>query len=156
MGLLSIPLVYALFNLFYASASVPLGSLSDRIGREKVILLGWLAYALAYLGFALAGKSWQIWMLFAFYGIYYATTEGVAKALVADIVPPSYRGRAYGIYNFTIGITALPASVTAGYLWDKFSPSAPFFFGAVVTVFASLLLILFAKFYKPKNFAIIN
>jgi MFS family permease len=136
-------LIYALFNFIYAAASIPLGSLSDRIGREKVILLGWCSYALAYFGFALAGHSYQIWFLFAFYGIYYATTEGVAKAFVADLVPANRRGRAYGIYNSVIGLAALPAGLTAGFLWDTFSPSTPFFFGAFMATIAAILLIVF-------------
>jgi MFS family permease len=138
--LLAIPLVYALFNFVYASASVPLGSLSDRIGREKVIILGWVAYAIAYVGFALAKTSLEIWIIFAFYGLYYATTEGVAKAFVADIVGPSHRGRAYGVYNMTVGILALPASVIAGFLWDTISPAAPFYFGAILSAVAAGLL----------------
>lgn len=142
VALLAIPLVYALFNFVYASASVPLGSLSDRIGREKVILLGWTAYAIAYIGFALAKTSLEIWIIFAFYGLYYATTEGVAKAFVADIVDPSHRGRAYGIYNMTVGILALPASVIAGVLWDKINPAAPFYFGAMLSAVAAGLLFL--------------
>ena len=85
VGLLSIPLIYALFNFIYASFSVPLGGLSDKIGREKVIILGWFAYALSYLGFALANKSIHVWFLFGFYGIYYATTTGVAKAFIAAL-----------------------------------------------------------------------
>jgi MFS family permease len=140
VGLLAIPLVYALFNFVYASASVPLGSLSDRIGREKVILLGWTAYAIAYIGFALAKTSLEIWIIFAFYGLYYATTEGVAKAFVADIVGPSHRGRAYGVYNMTVGILALPASVIAGFLWDTINPAAPFYFGAILSAVAAGLL----------------
>jgi len=148
--LLAIPLVYALFNFIYAAASVPLGSLSDRIGREKVIMLGWLAYALAYFGFAFANASYQIWLLFAFYGLYYATTEGVAKAFVADMVSADHRGRAYGIYNTAIGLVTLPASLIAGLLWDRFSPSAPFFFGAVVSLIALVLLVLFS-IRSPKN-----
>lgn len=148
--LLAIPLVYALFNFVYAIASVPLGSLSDRIGREKVILMGWIAYALAYFGFAVANASYQIWLLFAFYGLYYATTEGVAKAFVADMVAPEYRGRAYGIYNTAIGIIALPASFIAGFLWDKIGPSAPFYFGGIVTLGATLLLICFLV-CKPRS-----
>lgn len=147
--LLAIPLVYAVFNAVYAAASIPLGSLSDRIGREKVILLGFGAYALAYLGFALATVSYQIWFLFAFYGLYYATTEGVAKAFVADIVPADHRGRAYGIYNTAIGIVALPASFIAGLLWDKVSPAAPFYFGSAVAVVAMVLLIFFL--YSTKS-----
>lgn len=141
--LLAIPLVYALFNFVYAGASIPLGSLSDKIGREKVILLGWFSYMLSYLGFALAKNSLQIWFLFAFYGIYYATTEGVAKAFVADLTDVRFRGRAYGIYNSAIGITTLPSSLMAGFLWDRVSPSAPFFLGAVLAGLATILLVLF-------------
>ena len=148
--LLAIPLVYALFNFVYAIASVPFGSLSDRIGREKVIMLGWFAYAIAYFGFAFANASYQIWILFAFYGLYYATTEGVAKAFVADMVSADHRGRAYGIYNTAIGIVTLPASLIAGLLWDRFNPSAPFFFGAVVSLIALVLLVLFLV-RSPKN-----
>lgn len=149
--LLAIPLVYALFNFFYASASIPLGSLSDKIGREKVILMGWVSYALAYLGFAFADKSYQIWLLFAFYGIYYATTEGVAKAFVADLTQVGHGGRAYGIYNSVIGIVSLPASMIAGWLWDKYNPGMPFYFGAIMAVIASILLLIFVKFYYNKN-----
>jgi MFS family permease len=141
VALLATPLVYALFNFVYASASIPLGSLSDRIGREKVIVLGWLAYSLAYFGFAFAQQSYQVWLLFAFYGLYYATTEGVAKAFVADMVSPEHRGKAYGIYNTSIGLIALPASFTAGYLWDIYGASTPFFFGGFISLFASVLLL---------------
>jgi len=140
VAIFAIPLVYALFNFVYASASIPLGSLSDRIGRQKVIILGWIAFSLAYFGFALANASWQAWLLFAFYGLYYATTEGVAKAFVADMVPADHRGRAYGIYNTAIGLSALPASFIAGLLWDKVGPSAPFFFGGTISLLAVVLL----------------
>jgi MFS family permease len=145
VSLLGIPLVFALFNFVYAVASVPLGSLSDRIGRERVILLGWAAYAAAYLGFGLAGATWQVWALYAFYGLYYATTEGVAKAFVADMVEGPQRGRAYGIFNTAIGLIALPASAIAGGLWDKISPAAPFYFGAALALGASLLLFGFLR-----------
>lgn len=151
VSLLAIPLVYALFNFFYASGSIPLGSLSDKIGREKVILIGWFSYALAYLGFGLANKSYQIWLLFAFYGLYYATVEGVAKAFVADLIPSEFRGRAYGIYNTAVGLVTLPASIWAGFLWDKFNPSAPFYFGSLTAIVASILLFfyLLSPLHKP-------
>lgn len=149
--LLAIPLVYAVFNAVYAAASIPLGKLSDRIGREKVVILGWLAYALAYLGFAYADASWQIWMLFAFYGLYYATTQGVAKAFVADMVPADHRGRAYGIYNTAIGLISLPASFVAGYLWDKVSPAAPFFFGSFVSFLAIIFLAVFLWAHRTRS-----
>ena len=154
VSLLAIPLVYALFNFFYASASIPLGSLSDKIGREKVILLGWFSYSVSYLGFGLANQSYQIWFLFAFYGIYFATTEGVAKAYVADIISSEYRGRAYGIYNSVIGLVTLPASMIAGFLWDKYNPSAPFYFGAAIAFLAAILLFLFVYVYRPKSIAL--
>jgi MFS family permease len=151
IAILAIPLVYALFNFVYASASIPLGSLSDKIGREKVIIIGWLSYALAYLGFGLANQGYQIWLLFAFYGIYYATTEGVAKALVADIVEPSFRGRAYGLYNATIGLITLPAGILAGYLWDKVNSSAPFLFGSLVASLATVCLFAFIRFNQKTS-----
>lgn len=149
VSLLSIPLVYALFNAVYAGASIPLGSLSDRIGREKVILLGWVAYAIAYFGFGLAHSSLAIWLLFAFYGIYYATTEGVAKAFVADLIVPEHRGKAYGIYNALIGLVTLPASILAGFLWDRINPTAPFYFGAIIALCAAGGLFLFTRLYHP-------
>ncbi len=133
------------FTAIYTILSGPLGALSDRIGRRKLIIGGWFAYGLVYLGFALAQAGWQIWMLFGLYGIYYASTEGVAKALVADLVPESQRGTAYGLFNAAIGITALPASLLAGLLWQGagswtgFGPSAPFLFGAALALFASVL-----------------
>jgi MFS family permease len=137
-----IPVVYALFNLSYAALTLPAGHLSDLMGRRAVILLGWAIYALAYLGFARAAAPWQIWCLYAFYGLYYATTEGVAKAMVADLVPAERRGTAYGLYNTAIGVMALPASVIAGWLWHHYSPSAPFYFGAAVATLAAALFAL--------------
>lgn len=134
------------FTAIYTFLSSPLGALSDQIGRKKLIIGGWLAYACVYLGFALASAGWQIWTLFGLYGIFYAATEGVAKALVADLVTETQRGTAYGLFNAAIGITALPASLLAGLLWQGlgqwagFGPSAPFFFGAALALIASLLL----------------
>jgi MFS family permease len=149
VSLLGIPLVYALFNAVYASASIPLGSLSDKIGREKVIFMGWFIYALSYAGFGLANKSYQAWLLFALYGIYYATTEGVVKAYIADQVASGHRGRAYGLYNSFVGLITLPASFIAGVLWDKISPAAPFYFSAAIALLAGLLLFIYTRAIKP-------
>ena len=154
VSLLAIPLVYALFNFIYASASVPLGSLSDKIGREKVILLGWVAYAFAYLGFGLAKTPLAIWLLFAFYGVYYATTEGVAKAFIADLIEIEHRGKAYGIYNALVGLITLPASIIAGILWDTVNPASPFFFGAIMAAIASVVLFIFMRLYHSKAFTV--
>jgi len=143
--LLQIPLVIALFNLIYALAAVPFGSLSDKIGRIPTLLIGWLSFALVYLGFAFASGPILIWFLYAFYGVYYATSEGVSRALLADIVPASRRGKAFGIYGMAVGLTILPASFLAGFLWDKFGAPVPFYFGAVMSLIACFGLLLFAK-----------
>jgi MFS family permease len=134
------------FNLVYALISGPAGALSDRVGRRRLIVGGWLAYGLIYLGFALAGAAWQVWVLYALYGIYYGMAEGAAKALVADLVQPEQRGTAYGVYNAAIGLAAFPASLIAGLLWQGaggwkgFGAGAPFFFGAALALAAGALL----------------
>jgi len=143
--LLEIPLVIALFNLIYALAAVPFGSLSDKIGRVPTLIIGWFAYALVYLGFAFATHAILIWFLYAFYGIYYAISQGVSKALLSDIVSPDHRGRAFGIYGMAVGITTLPASFLAGFLWDKFGPQVPFYFGATMAIIAVIGLSIFSK-----------
>ena len=133
------------FTAIYTVLSGPLGALSDKIGRRRLIIGGWLAYGLVYLGFAFSATGWHIWALFGLYGVYYAATEGTAKALVADLVPDSQRGTAYGLFNAAIGLTALPASVIAGLLWQGlgtwtgFGASAPFFFGAMMALLAMIL-----------------
>jgi MFS family permease len=133
------------FNIVYALASGPAGALSDRLGRRRLILGGWLLYGAIYLGFTAVTAAWHAWTLMALYGLYYALTEGVAKAYVADIVPGSLRGRAYGVYNAAIGAAALPASLIAGVLWQGlgswrgFGPAAPFLFGAGMAILAVVL-----------------
>ena len=134
-----IPLVYFVFNTVYALAATPIGSLSDRIGRKTIIITGYLIFSLVYLGFALVKSPFTIWLLFAAYGLYYAFTEGIFKAFTADIVPANLRGMAYGFLNLVLGIALLPASLIAGFLWDKISPSAPFFFGSAVSLLALIL-----------------
>jgi MFS family permease len=145
LNLLQIMGMLMTFNLIYAMLSGPLGALSDKIGRRKLIIGGWIAYGLVYLGFALSRTGWQVWTLFGLYGIYYAAAEGTAKALIADLVPAEQRGTAYGLFNAAIGLTALPASAIAGVLWQGafgwggLGPAAPFFFGATLALLAGLL-----------------
>jgi MFS family permease len=143
--LIQVVLMLVLFNITYASISTPMGVLSDRLGRKRVITLGWFIYGLVYLGFALSTSIWQIWLLFALYGIYYGICEGAAKAFVADLVPVERRGMAYGLYNGIIGIMALPASLIAGVLWDRFAPAAAFYFGAGLALLAMVGMMLFVK-----------
>ena len=136
------------FNLVYTVVSAPAGSLSDRIGRRKIIVGGWLAYSAIYLGFGLAKTGWHVWLLYALYGVYYGLAYGTAKALVADIVPAELRGTAYGTYNATLAMLDLPASLIAGLLWQGvgawpgFGPSAPFLFGAGLALIAAVFMIL--------------
>ena len=145
LDILQIMLMVMTFNLVYALLAGPLGALSDRLGRRRLIIFGWIAYGLVYLGLALSHTGWQVWVLYGLYGIYYGATDGVARALVADMVPEARRGAAYGLYNAAIGTTALPASVIAGLLWQGagkwtgFGPSAPFFFGAALALLAGIL-----------------
>lgn len=146
LGLVQILLMVASFNLVYTLLAGPAGALSDKIGRRRLIVVGWLVYGLIYLGFAVARTGWQIWGFYALYGVYYAMTEGVAKALVADLIPPEKRGTAYGVFNAAIGLTAFPASAIAGLLWQGvgtwpgFGPAAPFFFGAALALVATVLI----------------
>jgi MFS family permease len=131
-SLIYVTLMLVLFNITYAVTSLPAGVLSDRLGRRRLIATGWFIYALVYLGFALASEPWQVWLLFAAYGVYYGIVEGVARAFVADLVPAEKRGTAYGLYHGVVGLTLLPASLIAGWLWEVVNPAAPFYFGAAL------------------------
>lgn len=152
LSVLQVTLMLVLFNLVYAAISAPAGALSDRVGRRRLIVAGWTAYGLIYLGFALASASWQIWILYVSYGVYYGFVEGAAKALVADIVPAEKRGTAYGVYNAAVGLSAFPASLVAGILWqglgrwEGLGASAPFYFGAALALAAVVLLV----FWMPR------
>jgi len=143
------------FNIVYSLVSTPAGSLSDRVGRRRLIVGGWLAYAAIYLGFALAQTGWQVWALYAVYGLYYGLAYGTAKAMVADLVPPELRGTAYGTYNATLGLIDFPASLIAGLLWqgigpwEGWGPSAPFFFGALLALIAAVSMMV----WKPSQAA---
>jgi MFS family permease len=137
-SVIMIALVLVMFNLVYTLVSVPAGVLSDKLGRRKVIIIGWIIYALVYLGFALASSSWQIWLLFAGYGLYYGLVEGVSRAFVADLVPAESRGTAFGWYNGVLSIALLPASLIAGWLWSAIAPEAAFYFGAALAFIAAI------------------
>jgi len=136
-----IPVAFAVLNLTSAAAAIPCGGLSDRIGRRPVIAMGWGVYALAYLGFALVRLPWMIWGLFAFYGLFYALTEGAAKAMVSELVPEERRGTAFGLYNAAVGILAFPSSLIAGILYQRVSPAAPFALGAALAALALMGLL---------------
>ncbi|MBC7246336.1 MAG: MFS transporter [Actinobacteria bacterium] len=134
-----LPALWGVLHVVKATVSIPGGRLSDRLGRKRVIVAGWSIYVLAYCGFAfLTGAGW-IWLLFVVYGFYYLT-EGVLKAYVADVVPTRQRGSAYGIFNFVISVTVLPASLLMGLLWDTVGARPAFLVGAGLALVAMLVL----------------
>ena len=137
---LLVPVLWALLNLVKALFNVPGGVLSDRFGRRPLLITGWTIYAAVYLGFGLAGAAWQVWVLFAAYGLYFGATEGVEKALVADFVPAERRGAAFGFYNLAIGIAALPASLIFGELVDHASARIAFLFGGGMALLAAIAI----------------
>ncbi len=145
-------LMLVVFNLIYAVVSAPAGGVSDKIGRKRLIVGGWLVYALIYLGFGVAQEGWQIFSLYIVYGLYYGMAYGTTKAMVADLVPESLRGTAYGTYNAVLGILDFPASLIAGILWSGvggwsgLGAPAPFLFGAGLAFLAAILMWV----WKPK------
>lgn len=143
-----IPLVYMIFSTVSVLLAIPMGTLSDRIGRERLIIFGLLVYSLVYYGFGATGSIAVIVILFTLYGVYSAATDGVGKALVSDLVDQDKRGTALGIYNAILGITLLPASLIAGILYDRISSGAAFYFGAVMALLGAILM---SIFYQGKR-----
>jgi MFS family permease len=136
-----IPILWAAFHASKVLFSIIGGTLSDKVGRKILIATGWVVYFLTYFGFAFANKSWQIWALFLFYGLFFGLTEGVEKALVADMVGKENRGLAYGFYNLAIGISALPASLVFGFIWKAAGFKAAFIMGSSLALLAAIMLL---------------
>ena len=151
LSLAIIPIVYAAYYFVYALLSYPIGILSDKIGKKKIIITGWIFYALTYFGFAAATRAWQVWPLFILYGIFFAATEGSGRALTADVVKPEHHGFAFGLYNTAIALAALPASIFAGYLWDKYSPAAAFNFGVLMSILAIIIFVIYSWRQSKKS-----
>lgn len=139
-SLIAVPMVYFGFNVVYALLATPLGSLSDRFGRLPVLAGGYAAFALVYFGWTRAVAPWHVWALFLLYGVYYAATEGIARAFVSDIVPRERRGTALGWFAALTGAAALPANIVAAWLWSQFGPGATFGLAAWLGAVALALL----------------
>lgn len=131
-------LVYSIFNVTYAGLSYPIGVMSDRLGRWRIIAMGWAIYAMVYIALAMLPKSqaWGLWPLMAIYGVYMALTDGVGKALIADHAPKEARGAAMGMFYALTGLTTLGASVLAGAIWDQMGPQAALLTSAGFAVIA--------------------
>jgi len=140
--------VILLFLIYHAIAgilSVPLGRLSDKIGRKNLLVPGYVTFAVCYFGFAFAGTTVQMIAVFALYGVFTAMITGVERAFVAEISPGELKGTMLGLHSTVAGIALLPASVIAGVLWNMFGSAVPFIFGACLSMIAALLLIVFMK-----------
>jgi len=145
-----IPILWALVSLVAAVFSTPLSALSDRVDRRKLIIGGWSIYALFYLLFGLMpAHPALLWPMFAGYGLFLAATEGTEKALVADMVPKTQTGTAFGWYNLVVGLFVLPASALFGWLWSASSPLAAFAFGSACALIAALLLRFWVAPFAP-------
>ncbi len=138
-----IPVVYLTFNLVYALSAIPAGMAADRFGKKKVVLIGFILFTLIYYGFAVAASSAAAWALFSLYGLFMGLTEGVQKAFLTTIIPPDFKATAFGVYNTAIGLALFPASLIGGWLWDRVSPAATFYYGSAMAAVSTLLFIVF-------------
>jgi MFS family permease len=136
------PVLGLVFNVVYAALSWPAGRLSDRFPRRALVVGGFVVYGAAYAGFAFARTPRAVWFLFPLYGLYYALTEGVLKAWIADRVPSAALASAYGVFSWVVGVTALPASLAAGWLWRHVAPSTPFYVSSVLAFLAAALALI--------------
>jgi MFS family permease len=145
-----VPFIYMLFNTVSVFLAVPSGKLSDKIGREKLIVTGFFIYALVYFLFGAFNHIGVFVFAFILYGIYSAFTDSCQKALISDLTGIEIKGTGFGIYHAILGITLLPASLIAGLLYDKVNAGAPFFFGSMMSLLAAILLILYMLCFRNK------
>jgi MFS family permease len=136
------PLLGLVFNITYTLLSWPAGRFSDRFSRSTIAASGYFVFAVVYLLFALAPSSLAIWITMACYGLFYALTNPVLKALVLEEVAPEVRGRALGIYYFLTSVTTLLASVITGELWKIYGARVPFYFSSAIATVSAVLLLL--------------
>jgi MFS family permease len=148
-----VPLLWAAHHGTKVLSSLFGGDLSDRLGRKRLIVSGWVLYAAVYAGFAFATHEASLWVLFLIYGIYFGLVEGAEKALVADLVRPEQRGTAYGLYNLAFGVTVFPASLLMGMIWDWKGPATAFLASAFVGATSAVLLLIFVRPHPERALA---
>jgi len=141
-------LLYVLFNIFYSALALPLGVLSDKIGREKVIILGYLLFSLTSFGFASFDSLWAFVVLFAFYGMTFAAIDGNQRAYVSDLAQHNLRATALGTFHTVTGIAALPGSLIAGLLWETISPAAAFIYGGILGFVSAGLFAVSTRYFE--------
>lgn len=138
-------LLYFAYNITSALLAVPFGKRSDKVGRKKILVLGYLTFSVVYLGFAFATQKWMLLAAFILYGFYTAMVAGVERAYISEIAPAKLKGTMLGLHSTLVGVALLPASIIAGGLWELFGSSAPFVFGALLSGAAALILGVFFK-----------
>jgi len=137
---------YVFYNIIYAALSYPLGGISDKMGKQKIFSFGLLIFSLVYFGFAFVNSTNFIWILFSLYGLYAASTEGVSKAWISDLIPNEQRGTAIGLLTMLSGLSTMFGSFLTGILWDRFGSSIPFLISAIISLIISLLtMFVFSK-----------
>ncbi len=146
-----IPIIYAVSNVFYAFFSTPAGIIADRVGHKNVLITAYLIFILVFVGFAVSDKPYLIWLLFIFWGIYNALTDGIIRALTSTLSPEIYRGTALGFLNLAVGLAVLPSSIIAGTLWQNFGSTTAFFAGALFALFGLITLIIAFKIKVIEN-----
>ena len=139
----SVILLYFLYNLSASLLAFPFGKRSDKVGRRRILILGYLVFAFVYLGFGFAYNQIMIVSCFLLYGLYTAMITGVERAYIAEISPSDLKGTMLGIHSTLVGIALLPASLIAGVLWDLFGAVVPFIFGSSLALLAAILLVFF-------------
>ncbi|MBI4651726.1 MFS transporter, partial [Candidatus Desantisbacteria bacterium] len=132
-------------------SSIPAGIAADRFGKKRVILLGFVLFAILYYGFATTKTTAIIWILFALYGFFMGLTEGIQKAFLSSLIPADFKATAFGIYNTFVGLAMLPASLTGGWLWEHVSPSATFYFGAITACISAVLFMVFITIFTLRD-----
>jgi len=146
-----IPILYLVYNIFYAFSAYPAGKISDHFGRNRVLCAGFLLFAITSLGFGFFANDSTLWLLFAMYGVFIGLTDGVARAVVADLSTEKDAGTAFGVYHMIVGLTIFPTNVTGGLLWKYINPTAPFVYAAVLALCAAGAILLFHNREKVKN-----
>ncbi len=143
-----IPLLWMALHIVKTSTVMPFGALSDRLGRRRLILCGWLVYAVVYILFGYATSASQIWLIFILYGLFSGFTEGTERAFLADLTTSGIRGKAYGWYNFIVGVATLPASLFFGILWKTAGAQVAFLIDACLALTAALMLSFFIRYTR--------
>lgn len=146
-----IPILWTAFHVVKLVTNYFGGRLADRVPRVALVVAGWVVYAFAYFAFGLAGRAWQVWLAFLVYGLFFGLTEPTEKAIVKDLAPAELRGRAYGYYNFVVGISAIPASLLTGALWQRFGAFTALATGAALAGAAALWISSWSLLARPSR-----